>query len=401
MFVSIIAVMLVVLSMIGIGIYFSSGVHGCRRIRSIQESRIKLSNSDLKSRAKPNERLVTAFGINNAFTTTDSGYHKTFVKQAKELIRTNDNEWTSLAIAAADIVDHDLTSLRDESNSEPILLVKFVQSLVFRIVIVKFFPGSDTPSAEDVDFITSKINSHWLASKHSSGEDLMKLLNDKKELLRKLHSFIHPHTQARRCIQDPVEDNPLNWILPAYETLWRVVLHCFLEARFRATPADSLIYQATIERFFAQPCQLTFDTPLSPAEITVKNIVDEALRLYPPTRRINRQLPDEEVAIDVEYLHRDVDTWGVDALQFLPARWSMKTFQKGGYMPFGMGNFECPAKNTFGPMMIGVLVGALMGGVREGLEIVLDGVAGDVFGPGPLEGGREAYSGLELRIVED
>ncbi|KAH9218008.1 hypothetical protein DL95DRAFT_521801 [Leptodontidium sp. 2 PMI_412] len=371
------AIMLVLGSIISICIYLIPGHHGSRLVRGIQESRIILRNSDLKSRAEPNGRLVTAFGINNAFTTTHPEYHKSFVRQAKELIRINDDEWSTFAMTAANIVDHDLTSLRYDPNIEALPLVNFVQSLVFRIVIVKFFPGSGIPSAEDT----------------YSGEGPLKLLTDKEELLRKLHSVIHPHTQERRSTQVSGEDNPLNWILPAYETLWRVVLHCFLEVRFRAIPPDSHIYRTTIEHFFAQPCQLTFDTLLSPAGVTVKNIVDESLRLYPPTRRINRQLPLEEVAIDIEYLHRDANTWGIDTLRFLPARWSMKRFTKDGYMPFGMGSFECPAKNKFGPMMIGVLVGALMGGVGEGLRSSWMGFLGMCLDLVRLRGGERRMLG--------
>lgn len=153
------AIMLVLGSIISICIYLIPGHHGSRLVRGIQESRIILRNSDLKSRAEPNGRLVTAFGINNAFTTTHPEYHKSFVRQAKELIRINDDEWSTFAMTAANIVDHDLTSLRYDPNIEALPLVNFVQSLVFRIVIVKFFPGSGIPSAEDVDFITSKINS--------------------------------------------------------------------------------------------------------------------------------------------------------------------------------------------------------------------------------------------------
>ncbi|KAH7357141.1 hypothetical protein BKA65DRAFT_221631 [Rhexocercosporidium sp. MPI-PUGE-AT-0058] len=401
MFFFIPAALLVVCSIINIWFRPSKKSHGYHRIRGSEESCLILRNSDLKSRAEPNRRLTTAFGINNAFTTTDSDYHKAFVNQAKNLIRINEDEWTTLALAAADIVHSSLTTLKDGPNAEPLLLVKFVQSLVFRIVIIKFFPESDTPAAGDVHFITTKINSLWLASKRCSGEDPVTMLNDKKELLRKLHSFIHPHSGFRDSNDEAGKENPLNWILPAYETLWRVVLHCFLEVRFRATLANALVYQAAIERFFAQPCQATFDTPLSAAGVTVKNIVDESLSLYPPTRRINRQLPEEEVAIDIEYLHHDIKTWGVEALQFLPARWPLKGAQKKVYMPFRIGRFECPAKNTFGPMMIGILVGALIGGVGGRFEMVVDRVSGDVFGPGPLEGGREAYAGLRLRKVKN
>lgn len=58
--------------------------------------------------------------------------------------------------------------------------------------------------------------------------------------------------------------------------------------------------------------------------MSVKHIVDEALRLYPPTRRIYRSLHNGcEIAVDVEFLHRDQKTWGEDAGVFDPKRWLM------------------------------------------------------------------------------
>jgi hypothetical protein len=75
-----------------------------------------------------------------------------------------------------------------------------------------------------------------------------------------------------------------------------------------------------------------------------------------------------------------------------------------------MGKFECPAKGSFGPMMVGVLVGGLVLGFpdkdgvrwevayeaeREGLEEIFGGAGV------PLQGGREAYVGLRLVSVMD
>jgi cytochrome P450 len=122
--------------------------------------------------------------------------------------------------------------------------------------------------------------------------------------------------------------------------------------------------------------------------------VNEALRLYPPTRRIHRQLKNEMVKIDIEWLHRDPITWGRDTMEFMPER-SEDVRLKGlngkiAFLPFGLGDLSCPAKN-FTPMMIGILVGALMGGVREEWELVDGKVGGDVLGSEVLDGEREAY----------
>ncbi|KAK0100727.1 hypothetical protein ONS95_007178 [Cadophora gregata] len=402
MFSLVIPVIFLVCCLVAMYIRPSSGRHTCpRRIHNILHVRRILRISTLESRAIPNKRLVAAFGINNAFTTTDVDYHRAFVSKAKELIRTKDHGWVELSNTAQNIADSTLNPLREDSGILTLPLIRLVQSLVFRIVVMNFFPGSDMPSDEDVGFITAKINSLWLASKACSGDDTVKLFNDKEQLISKLNSFTRPRAGFQQLEQTTDKDNPLNWILPAYETLWRVVLHCFLEVRFRAKPSDALVYKSVIDQFLNQPSQQIFEIPLPSSAVTVRHIVDETLRLYPPTRRINRQLSDELVAIDIEHIHRDPIKWGDDALEFRPARWEEKNFDKMAFKPFGMGKFECPAKNSFGPMMIGVLVGALLSGIDEDFELCVDGVGGDVLGSGPLEGGREAHVGLELRLAKD
>lgn len=207
MFALLTSMILLACYVLGFRVRQSPGQHACpRRIRDGQEARLILRKSSLESRAIPNQRLVMAFGINNAFTSTDADYHRNFVSQAKELIRTPNVAWTALAISPQNIVDINLMPSRDHKNAEPLRLVKFVQSLDFRIVIIKFFPRSGTPSNEDVDFITANISFLWLASKSYRCGDPVKLVDDIKELLRKLSSFIRTETG----IQAASEYNTLN-----------------------------------------------------------------------------------------------------------------------------------------------------------------------------------------------
>ncbi|CAL3973492.1 unnamed protein product [Diplocarpon coronariae] len=384
-----------------------------RLIRSPQASIALLKKSSLESRALPNARLVRAFSINNAFTTTDADSHRFFVTHAKDLVRSTDCEWNALARGAASILEATLAA-----NHAPLLLVPLVQSLVFRIVVIRFFPYAAAPSDVDVATITARINTLWLACKQCHATDPAALDREKKELLRKLHPLTpspgrdaapDPSSSCASEDRDPgpnPDQNPLNVILPAYETLWRAVLLCFLEVRFRASEPDRLVYSGVFSAFLRDPTRATFDARAGPSAhhgLTVKDIVCEALRLYPPTRRINREVEGEQLAVDVEYLHRDPDTWGSDALGFRPGRWAVPTSTErpGGaaYMPFGAGRFECPAKAVFGPMLIGVLVGTLLARVGSGFELVGEEVSEDILGSGPLQGARDSYAGVQLRIM--
>lgn len=119
---------------------------------------------------------------------------------------------------------------------------------------------------------------------------------------------------------------------------------------------------------------------------SARDIVMEALRLYPPTRRIYRaywwddapasyesgtvcdsgRMPPETAAADIEACHLRTDIWGSNAANFDPARWMTITRdQIRALMPFGYGVCECPAKAVFGPWMIAILVGALLSALDD------------------------------------
>jgi cytochrome P450 len=197
------------------------------------------------------------------------------------------------------------------------------------------------------------------------------------------------------------EDNPLNILLSTYETLWRVVLRCFLEVSFRNS-SDITEWKVMFEKFLENPTPQQFSE--GKGRSSVQDIVKESLRLYPPTRRIYRQEMDDSkmLAIDVEYLQRMEEVWGADGKSFRPERWSIleaagNDSYKRAWMPFGKGSFHCPAQNL-APMMIGILVGILMESFGDGTW-VLDGPEWSVLNKDALENGREGFERLMIRKV--
>ena len=103
--------------------------------------------------------------------------------------------------------------------------------------------------------------------------------------------------------------------------------------------------------------------------------------------------------MDIEYLQGDTDEWGDDALNFFPGRWATSTtkgVEKRGYIPFGAGHFECPARPYFGPFTIGILVGILMAELGDQYELVDDENELERQ-QWPLDNGKGAYGGLKLQ----
>ena len=308
----------------------------------------------VESRAGPNQRLVKAFNIHNAFTTTDDQYRKSFTSEAaSKMSALKEEDWKRIADHAETLVQHGL-------GGKQCCLDSFVRSLSLKITLHTLFQ-LDPLSMNDksIEEITSSINDLWVESKKSVEPSAPM----KDKLGRALARFF-PNTEFSG------QENPLNFILPAYETLWRVVLSCFIEIAFREGALPD--WQLELVRFLEKPTKDKLKIASDDTSISVESIVNEALRLYPSTKSVYRDFRTETkkttdvVIADIEKCHRIPSIWGVNADKFDPSRWKNLEAQtteakeaKEAFMPFGYGKFICPAKPVYGPMIIAVLVAAL------------------------------------------
>lgn len=126
---------------------------------------------------------------------------------------------------------------------------------------------------------------------------------------------------------DDRKKNPLNLLLPGYETLSRIVLRCFTELTAR-NHANTPSWCKVLQAFAANPTadqQLLISgvgTSISASQITKEN-----LRLYPPIRRVYREYISTDggvktTAADVENCHRYSGFWTPDPPDFRPKRWN-------------------------------------------------------------------------------
>jgi hypothetical protein len=214
----------------------------------------------------PNQRLVFAFDIENAFTTVDPLRHKTFVKEAKDIIRMQEPDWKNIADAAIEIARR----LSGEMKASSFISLKtYVQLLVFRVILGKFFPDiCPSPPDSDIEYLARNINALRVASKCS---------NDQSDLNRKRNEFLRNIASIFDCSETSA--NPLNLILPAYETLWRVVLRCLLEVRFRSSDTNRDAWSKLLSHFLSNPTQSNFESRCI-LQTSVRDIALEALRLY-------------------------------------------------------------------------------------------------------------------------
>ncbi len=352
----------------------------------------------LESRAAPNQRLVHIFNIDNAFTTTDFEYYQSFRKRVKVLLNINEERWKHLAETATKLVRYGIQARALDGSNGTIALVGLVQTVTLKLSIhALFYIPIIQLDDDDIAIIASKINTLWMVSKGSNMTD--STLSDQQALFAALRSIIpHKGTSPR--------NNPLNIILPAYETMWRVVLRAFLEVRFRSGDSGPN-WRHVLTTFLATPSRAQYETPQPGADnISLAFIVNEALRLYPPTRRIYRhEQPWQDgesklLAADIESLHRNPMIWGQDSLLFKPARWAEVDERcRNAFLPFGSKPFTCPAKGDTGPRMIGVLIAALVEVIDDEWECKAVRAEDSIDGEGPLVLGRDSYMSLELGRV--
>ncbi|MCJ1266893.1 hypothetical protein MMC22_006778 [Lobaria immixta] len=364
------------------------------RCRKSDATRNLSIQDSVEARALPNQRLIQVFGIDNAFTTFDNTYRKQFREQAEGKLILTDEKWKGLADFAHTLVSK---SLQPEANRDGIPLVPLVQSLALKISMhVLFELDPLTLNNITISNLAHQINELWLESK-SSPPNNTKIIVLKEELEENLGK-IFPKKSSEST------ETPMNLILPAYETMWRIVFRCFLEVAFR-NPAAAPTWRRALARYLETPTAEQFESASDEEPVSVSFIVAEALRLYPPTKRVFRKFPEQlgrgvkTIAADIEACQRDADVWGPQSLEFVPSRWrDLSPDVQSSFMPFGGPPFFCPAKKEFGPRMIGLLVAALAQRVSKYDGWTLNNEENwDGQGPlPPLDPSRKAYHSLSI-----
>ncbi|TRM57776.1 cytochrome P450 [Schizophyllum amplum] len=347
----------------------------------------------LQARASPNTRLRRAFGLTNTFVDADPGIHGRFVRAATRFLNRARN-WEELR-GAADIATQ--ATLQDAGPGAPYADV--VQEATLRFVLagllnIDTLSGSEEETAL-IRRATFLITELWVRSKleHSRDQDRLDELN---AILRQLM----PDAEAF--------PNPLDWVIPTWETMWRVIAIALAHVVADGAARDALL------AFHKDPTPSQFTHRATSDSPAVSDIVEEALRLHPPTRHIYRLVSQPSIfahifpvpvlralgipthsarneVADIAGLQRSPvwdspDEW--DPLRHDPGRRTAE--QAATLMAFGHGRNACVAR-AWAPMAAGVL----MAGIVRGMEVRW------VVGRGAKMGGREGWDGWCVQEVEE
>lgn len=339
----------------------------------------------LRRRSQPNARLLRAFELTNTFVSDDADLHKKFVSHARRLVG-DAPAWAGFSEICRRAAQ---ASLRGEVTPFHV----YVQSVTLRVVLAGFLDvGADVETfrEEDISIVAHHITMLWALSKrpHPIPSHLLPELNSH---LR----FLLPDNERY--------PNPLDFVIPAWETLWRVVA---ITLAYAHSDVQSL---RVMEGLLDCPTNRQFESEDKTAScLSAQSLILEAMRLHPPSKHISRlqdckfsaYIPPALRQIleyiwpgsttwksfaDVEAVQRS-SLWGADANEFDPNRHhiSRLTSSQADTLPFVFGYkpLRCVAEK-WAPMAAAIICAAILDGLKEGSGI----------SAGSSIGGREGWEG--------
>lgn len=359
--------------------------------------------SMLEARAVANIRLVHAFGLNTStFTSASTEVHQFFRKNVAARMKTINSidEWKDVGDYVLRICGE---FLHDNQPNEPVEynFDEFIQVIVFKTVLFTFFrvqstsnESSPTVNFAEVCHVTNGINKLWIVSKSPGFQKTPNL--DLVRINHFLREWIEPDPD------NPFTESPLEIIIPAYETMWRLVAHAY--ARVKLNPE----YSSTFVAFSDNPTMVQFKASgKNNSSASVENIIHETLRLYPPTKRIKRALPlswtrrlfasigfrcfaeREIISANIEDLHTSSVWDPLHAHEFDALRHRNVTEeQKQSFLPFGYGPLKCIAME-FAPRYCATILGSLLK------------IEDTVLTRGGSHGEREGWQGWKFKVQSD
>jgi hypothetical protein len=310
------------------------------------------------SRHKPNAWLIDTLSIVNPFTIDNESLLKAFKTKVISTLALwyKPEKYEQLISTIENRVQHRV-SLSQFNNSKICL-----SKLVKEVTLDAFLSGIlDVKANEDLLTELPDLIIHlWKNRDDKQAQHrLQELLLANKEgfsqsgIWQEIEAILSNHSNAISQIAtndfDEKISNPLNIIVPGWETMWRVVFYSLLELLRRPELQKELRVQLTSHPKSYRTCPL------------LQRILKETLRLYPPTKNIYRTnlKTGQDVCISVLNIHRDKNVWGSDATEFRPERFEQKLTveQEKCYLPFSI---SCPARHKFAYEFAGAIVAEIL-----------------------------------------
>ena len=224
-------------------------------------------NEAYAARAAANEGIARVFGLRNAFTVEEDPERKDFTTFAKKKLVNAD--FQHLANSAQDILKRELQrghckledyqELSHHFRRWGTALEPVVQLLTFKVAAELIF-GNSPASFKDGDVwtATDEIDRLWIAAKKTEDVRELKPFVDQHKLRDSLHAMFPDRDLDSH---DYETGNPMNFIIPSYEAIWRVVLLGFLECQHHVFhPSNEMSRAASCSSHRLNTCKSSYKT---------------------------------------------------------------------------------------------------------------------------------------------
>ncbi|KAG6893715.1 hypothetical protein C0993_000453 [Termitomyces sp. T159_Od127] len=298
--------------------------------------------------------------------------------------------WTHFQNIAVDSVEEALPRASEKDFDV------FVQDVTMRVALVAILDIDVSVrdlDSEDIRVVSKLITKLWSLSKQPGPIPA--------EFLPRLNYHL------RRLIPDEAYPNPLDFVIPVWETMWRVVATSVAYAQ--SSPYASNIFS----KLHISPTMDQFRHS-DGTQPSVEWFIAEVMRLHPPSQRISRASPIHPFpaflplnlnklaaklfgpllrreCADIGSVLKCKRIWGADADTFEPLRFhcdrATREQEAIKSLPFGYGRLKCVAAG-WAPMAAGILSAAILDRVQAG--------SGFRLVEGKCIGGREGWSGWAI-----
>ncbi|KAH0128043.1 hypothetical protein KCU67_g17241, partial [Aureobasidium melanogenum] len=212
---------------------------------------------------------------------------KSFRASVEKLLYVDEKKWVDFATTARETAKEAL----DGGNEDTASLFGVVQLLTLRTMMRVLWPGRNPKQTtnEQIATLAHEVNLQWLRSKECTNSDIPSWLFDQQKSLKDAVKAVFPDWN-----EENRNENPCNLILPGYETMWRVVLRCFVEIKAR-NHIQANYWSLVLREFLKEPTRQKLEAQhasMFALRVAAVHVAKEALRLYPPTRRIYREHRD-------------------------------------------------------------------------------------------------------------
>ena len=352
------------------------------------QAQIILKSTDY-TRHKPNHWLIHTLSIVNPFTIPSTSLLNDFKNEVKNTLAhwINDKHYVNLIGTVRNCVEY------RRASASQICLSKFVK----QVTLDSFLSGILNIRVDE-QFLIEIPDLIIYLWKHRDDQEahhrLQTLISSQSDTFsqskfwKQIQTILSNHSNTISTIAtnefDEKIHNPLNIIVPGWETMWRVVFYSLLELLRHRELLDELRIQLNNPSVSYKNCQL------------LERIIKEILRLYPPTKNIYRynEKTNENVCIQVQAIHRNEKIWGANALEFYPDRFKQKLTdkQKDAYLPFSI---SCPARHGFAYAFAGAIIAEIL---KQYPNLIVSNNSSTVLTDTLLDMSRDSYKELLVEI---